>query len=93
MPTFARTISFTPGDERVTALRPTHREYVAECFARGEIRISGPWAAGDGALLVYDARDLGHALELIADDPYSVDPDAIREVDLREWNVIVPPGG
>lgn len=90
MPTFARTIEFTPGDERLLALRPSHRAYVAELFARGEIRISGPWAADDGALLVYEARDLDHARELVAADPYSAHPDVVRELDLREWTIIVP---
>jgi len=91
MPTYARTIAFTPGDERLLALRPSHREYVAELFARGEIRISGPWASDDGALLVYEARDIEHARELVAADPYASHPDVVREVDLREWTVIVPP--
>jgi len=88
MLTFARTIAFTPGNARLLAVRPAHRAYVAELHARGEIRMSGPFADDDGALLVYEAADRAAAEALIAADPYRTEA-VVDEVSLREWTVIV----
>jgi uncharacterized protein YciI len=89
MPTFARTIAMDPDDEARLAVRPAHREYVAELFARGEIRMSGPFADQRGALIIYEAADLAAAQELVAADPYTA-ANVVREVELREWTVVVP---
>ena len=85
---FARTIAFSPDDERVHEVRPAHREYVAQLHARGAIRMSGPFAQGDGALLIYNAESRAVAERLIAEDPYCVHA-VVDEVSLREWNVVV----
>lgn len=89
MPTFIREIAMEPGDERRLAVRPEHRDYVQALFARGAIRMSGPLADESGALLVYAADDEMAARALVEQDPY-VREGVVREVCLREWNVIVP---
>ena len=89
MPTFARTIAMEPEDAQRLAVRPAHREYVAELFARGAIRMSGPFADQLGALIVYEADDRAAAEALIAADPYTT-AGVVREVELREWTVVVP---
>src|SRR5690606_11264138 len=89
MPTFVREISMEPGDERRLAVRPEHREYVHDLFEQGRIRMSGPLADETGAVIVYDAPDLDAARALVAADPY-VREGVVRDVSLREWNVVVP---
>lgn len=89
MPTFIREIAMEPGDERRLAVRPEHREYVHALFERGLIRMSGPLADETGAVLVYAAADEAAARELVERDPYTREG-AVREVSLREWNVVVP---
>ncbi len=89
MPTFVREIAMEPGDERRLAVRPEHRDYVHDLFARGQIRMSGPLADETGAVLVYAAENLDAARALVDADPY-VRAGVVREVSLREWNVIVP---
>ena len=89
MPTFVREIAMEPGDEQRLAVRPEHRAYVADLFERGRIRMSGPLADDTGAVIVYEAPDLAAATALVAADPY-VAAGVVREVSLREWNVVVP---
>lgn len=89
MATFIREIAMEPGDARRLEVRPAHREYVHELFERGAIRMSGPLADETGAVLVYEAPDEAAARELVAGDPYVLEG-VVREVSLREWNVVVP---
>ena len=89
MPTFVREIAMQPGDEARLAVRPEHREYVKALFEAGSIRMSGPLADDSGAVLVYRASDLAAAQVLVDADPY-VRERVVREVSLREWNVVVP---
>lgn len=90
MPTYAREIAFDPTDAAVEAARPAHRAHLAELFERGALRMSGPLASGDGALLVYDATDEAAARALVDADPYT-QQGVVREVSLREWITIFPP--
>ncbi|MCW2928468.1 MAG: YCII-related protein [Thermoleophilia bacterium] len=78
-----------PDDEQRLAVRPSHREHVAELFERGDIRMSGPLADQTGAVIVYRAADLDAAQALVDADPYVI-AGVVREVSLREWTVVVP---
>jgi len=89
MPTYVREIAMEPGDEARLAVRPEHRAYVAGLFEAGSIRMSGPLADDTGAVIVYRADDLDAAQALVDADPY-VRERVVREVSLREWNVVVP---
>lgn len=90
MATWIREIAMQPGDERRLQVRAEHRDYVRELFDRGAIRMSGPLADETGAVLVYDAADEATARALVEADPYTREG-VVRELSLREWNVIVPP--
>ena len=89
MPTFVREIEMQPGDERRLEVRPEHRSYVQELFDAGAIRMSGPLADDTGAVIVYVADDEAAARALVEADPY-VREGVVREVSLREWNVVIP---
>jgi uncharacterized protein YciI len=89
MPTFVREIAMEPGDERRLAVRPAHRAYVTDLFEQGHIRMSGPLADDTGAVIVYRAASLVEAQALVDADPY-VREGVVRDVSLREWNVVIP---
>ena len=89
MPIFARLLTFPADDPHRMEVRSAHRAYVADCFDRGEIISSGPWAENNGALIVYSAPSRDEALALIAADPYAVEGVQYDEV-VREWNVVTP---
>ena len=89
MPTFVREIEMQPGDERRLQVRPEHRNYVQELFDSGSIRMSGPLADDTGAYILYVADDMDAARALVEADPY-VREGVVREVSLREWNVVIP---
>jgi uncharacterized protein YciI len=91
MPTFVREISMVPDDEQRLAVRPAHRDYVAELHERGEIRMSGPLADQTGAIILYEAPDLEAARALVEADPYAK-ANVVEELSLREWTVLTPAG-
>jgi uncharacterized protein YciI len=82
---WVREISFSDA-AAVAAVRPDHRAHLAELLERGRLRMSGPWASGEGAYIVYDAPDEAAARELVAADPYTA-AGVVTEVALREWTV------
>ncbi len=89
MALWIREIEMEPNDERRLAVRPEHREYAQALFEQGLIRMSGPLADETGAVIVYDAPDDAAAQVLVAQDPY-VREGVVRELSLREWNVVFP---
>lgn len=81
----------TPDDPARLEVRPAHRDHVAELYARGDIRMSGPFADQRGALIIYEAPDLEAARALVAADPYT-EAGVVEELELREWTVLTPAG-
>ena len=90
MPTYAWQIRFDVSRERLLEVRPAHRAYLASLHQRGKLRISGPWADDEGALIVFTADDEAEARSLAAGDPFTTEGVAV-ELSLREWNVVFPP--
>jgi uncharacterized protein YciI len=86
---FARILRFAPGEQHRLDVRPAHRAFVQACVARGEIRMSGPFTADDGALMVFDVADRAAAEALIAQDPYTLEGVPL-ESELVEWTVTTP---
>lgn len=90
MPTFARTIAFTADADRRSQVRPAHRAHISELFEAGSVRMSGPWADGSGAFVVYEAEDEAAARQLVARDPYVTAGGIVESEQLRAWTVVVP---
>lgn len=90
MAAFVREIRFEPDDPRRAEVRAAHVAHLRELFERGDLITSGPWAAGDGAILVYNAADENRALELVHADPFFSEG-VVTEVSLRQWNRVFPP--
>ena len=80
-------IAYTAAPEAVAASRPAHREHLASLLARGALVMSGPWADGTGACLVYRAQEEREVREMLEADPFR--RDGVVEVrSVREWAVV-----
>jgi uncharacterized protein YciI len=73
--------------EKVAALRPTRREYIAQLAAEGRLVAAGPFTDGSGGLFIYTADSLAAAEEIVAADPYQVGG-AFASYRLSPWEVV-----
>jgi uncharacterized protein len=74
--------------QRRTEARQRHLEYLRGLAADGRVVAAGPWVAGTGSLIVYDALDEAAARAMLAADPYTTG--GVTELmSLREWNPVV----
>jgi hypothetical protein len=89
LPVFVREIQFEPDDPRRAEVRAAHLAHLATLHERGELLTSGPWATGDGAMLVYVAPDESAARRLVEADPFFTER-VVTELSLRQWNRVFP---
>jgi uncharacterized protein len=73
--------------EKVSSLRPNHREYMDELFAQGTLIAGGPFNDGSGALFVYDVDSVEDAQAIVDADPFLAGG-AFRSYRLAEWTVV-----
>ena len=67
---YAVELAFDPDNtERRLELRPAHRELLKELFAKGTLKLSGPWEDDSGALLIFDT-DAEGIERILGSDPY-----------------------
>lgn len=90
MAKFVALVTFVEDQQRRLAIRPQHREYLRSLLDQGKLHESGPFADDKGALIIYEAVNEAEARALVEADPYTV-AGVIAEVDLREWNRVLPP--
>lgn len=67
---FAAVIDYLTDAEKIQAIRPQHREYLADLKAKGKLFVSGPFTDGSGALIIYEAESEAEARELLENDPF-----------------------
>ena len=72
---------------RVAALRPAHREYLAQLHADGSLVACGPFTDGSGALYIYETDSLAAADEILAADPYRIGG-VFADCKLSAWEII-----
>jgi uncharacterized protein YciI len=80
-------IHYAGTSDEVSALRPAHREYLAQLSAQGKLAASGPMTDLSAALFVYEADSLEAAEQIAADDPYAIGG-VLIDAELKEWNLI-----
>ncbi len=56
--------------EKISEIRPQHREYLGQLHQEGKIWASGPFTDDSGALIVYEVDTEQEARELIENDPF-----------------------
>jgi uncharacterized protein YciI len=85
---FAAIIEYLQDREVVERHRPVHRQYLASLKERGQLAVSGPFADGSGALIVYEAESAAAAEELLRGDPFHA-AGVFLSWRLRPWNVVI----
>jgi len=79
---------FGEDQEGRLAVRPAHREYLAELVDRGVLLASGPWVDQSGALLVYEVADEAALREVLAADPYTR-AGVVAGTRVHEWQTVL----
>ena len=83
--------------EKVDAIRPTHRAYLANLIEKDQLFGSGPFADGYGALIIYEADSPEAAEALLKADPFHAAGVFVRWT-IRPWKMVfanprlLPPG-
>jgi uncharacterized protein len=86
---FAVQLLFDRDEDARMEARPKHRAYLQELFTAGKLRMAGPYADGDGALLVYDVADRDELDGILAKDPYFTTGEPVASVTTaRQWDIL-----
>lgn len=88
MAKFAAILEYTTDADRLTEVRPKHREYLGGLLDAGKLYHSGPFPDGSGALIIYEADDLAEAQVLLANDPFSK-AGLITGAKVKEWKIVM----
>mgnify|MGYP000267003388 FL=1 len=76
--------------EDLSAVRPTHREWLAEQLEAGALLASGPMVDMPTALLIWRAESLEALSALLDQDPFDI-AGFIGERTIAEWNPVFGP--
>ena len=84
-------VAFLPiiDQEKNTALRPAHLEYINDLYKQGKVAMAGPFTDKKGGLVMYKADTPEEARQLAEADPVVVG--GARTLELREWNPLELP--
>jgi len=85
---FAAIIEYTADRDRIAAVRPVHRQYLAQLKDQGKLVASGPFTDDSGALIIYEANDRQEAEQLLQRDPFCRQG-VFRSWQLRPWNPVL----
>jgi uncharacterized protein YciI len=85
---YAAIIEYLRDTATVERLRPAHRQYLAVLKEKGQLAISGPFADGSGALIVYEAESAEAAEAILKGDPFHANGVFLRWT-LRPWNPVI----
>ncbi len=84
MPLYARLLLVTGPPQEVEQAAVRHRAHLRELHARGNLRLAGEFAAGDGFLEILEAKDRLEAERLARASPLI--EDGLSSWTLREWS-------
>ncbi len=90
MAVYAVTYLYIDDAEAVTAIRPSHRAWLTERLAAGELLASGPMVDSPNALLIWRANALDELNELLNQDPFD-QAGLIAQRTIAEWNPVFGP--
>jgi uncharacterized protein YciI len=85
---FAAIIEYIQDKDKIQAVRPMHRQYLAGLKEHGQLAASGPFLDDSGALIVYEAASREEAEKLIQGDPFNQNGIFVR-YQLRPWNPVI----
>lgn len=91
MTVYAVRYTYNDHTEHRLVVRPTHRAWLAERLAAGELLASGPFTDGEPeALLVFRAGSRDELDAMLGRDPFA-DADVIAAIEVREWEQVLGP--
>ena len=90
MAVYAVTYLYVDDVDSITAIRPTHRAWLAERLAAGELLASGPMVDSPNALLIWRASAVEELNELLNQDPFD-QAGLIAQRTVAEWNPVFGP--
>jgi uncharacterized protein YciI len=85
---FAAVIEYIQDKEKIGQIRPTHRQYLADLKAKGQLAVSGPFMDDFGALIVYEANTKEDAEASLKGDPFHQNGIFVRWT-IRPWNPVI----
>jgi uncharacterized protein YciI len=89
MTVFVVELTFDRDEDARLAVRPKHRAYLHELATAGRLRLAGPFADDDGAMLVYDVADRDELDDILAKDPYFASGDPVASItNVRQWDLL-----
>jgi uncharacterized protein YciI len=84
---FAASIEYSQDATLVEAHRAAHRAYLTALLDQGKLFASGPYADGNGALIIYEADTAEAAGALLKADPFHA-AGVFLHWTLRPWKVV-----
>ena len=90
MAVFAVTYKYVDDQDVVSAVRPTHRAWLTERLAAGDLLASGPMVDTPTALLIWQSDSLESISRLLDDDPFDI-AGLIEERAIQQWNPVFGP--
>jgi uncharacterized protein YciI len=85
---FAAVIEYLADKDKIAAIRPQHRQYLAGLRERGQLAASGPFTDDSGALIVYEASTQQEAESFLKGDPFFKNG-IFERYDLRPWKIVI----
>ncbi len=85
---YAAMIEYITDKEKIQAIRPVHRQYLASLKEKGNLAASGPTTDDYGALIIYEANSPEEAESLLKGDPFHANGIFVRWV-IRPWNCVI----
>lgn len=82
--------TYTTDRDRLLAVRPLHRDYLARLADEGRVLAGGPFADDVSGIAVYAVADAAELDRLLAEDPYTTERIAAARV-VREWRITIGP--
>jgi uncharacterized protein YciI len=85
---FAAVIEYLQDRDKIAAIRPQHRLYLASLRDKGQVAASGPFTDDSGALIIYEAASAEEAEALLKGDPFYANGIFLR-YQLRAWKPVI----
>lgn len=91
MPQFAVEYTYTENSDDVRdEHRPRHRDWLRSLHDEGKLLLSGPFADGSGALLIFTAGDADELIALLRADPFNM-VGVVANVGMKAWTPVIGP--
>ncbi|CAN5321101.1 YciI family protein [soil metagenome] len=85
---YAAMMEYITNTEKISELRPKHREYLSSLLDTGKLVTAGPFLDDFGALIVYNADSPEGAEELIRNDPFHAAGIFVKWT-VRPWKMVM----